>query len=42
LLLEKLGVNMSLLKEPAVQGIFHLWVEDWEEEARKKALASEV
>ena len=34
--LEKFGVNTSILKEPAVQRIFRAWVEDWEEEARKK------
>ena len=33
--LEKFGVNTNILKEPAVQRIFHSWVEDWEEEARK-------
>jgi hypothetical protein len=33
--LKKFGVNTGILKEPAVQCIFHLWVEDWEEEARK-------
>ncbi len=34
--LEKFGVNMGDLKEPAVQRIFRAWVEDWEEDARKK------
>ena len=34
--LEKFGVNTGILKEPAVERIFRLWVEDWEEEARKK------
>jgi hypothetical protein len=34
--LEKFGVNMGKLKEPAVQRIFRAWVEDWEEDARKK------
>ncbi len=34
--LEKFGINMGILKEPAVQCIFCSWVEDWEEEARKK------
>jgi hypothetical protein len=34
--LEKFGVNTGILKEPAVQHIFHAWVEDWEEDARKK------
>jgi hypothetical protein len=34
--LEKFGVDTSILKEPAVQHIFCVWVEDWEVEARKK------
>jgi hypothetical protein len=34
--LKKFGVNTGKLKEPAVQCIFHAWVEDWEEDARKK------
>jgi hypothetical protein len=34
--LEKFGVNTGILKELAVQRIFCWWVEDWEEEARKK------
>jgi hypothetical protein len=34
--LEKFGVNTGKLKEPAVQRIFCVWVEDWEEDARKK------
>jgi hypothetical protein len=34
--LEKFGVNMDILKEPAVERIFSSWVEEWEEEARKK------
>jgi hypothetical protein len=34
--LKKFGVNMGKLKEPAVQQIFYAWVEDWEEDARKK------
>ena len=34
--LEKFGVNTNILKEPAVERIFHSWVEEWEEEARKK------
>jgi hypothetical protein len=34
--LEKFGVNTGILKEPAVERIFHSWVEDWEEEVRKK------
>jgi hypothetical protein len=27
--LEKFGVNTDILKEPAVERIFHWWVEDW-------------
>ena len=34
--LEKFGVDTSILKEPAVQRMFCAWVEDWEEDARKK------
>jgi hypothetical protein len=34
--LEKFGVNTNILKEPAVERIFHSWVEEWEEDARKK------
>jgi hypothetical protein len=34
--LKKFGVNTGILKKPAVQRIFRSWVEDWEEEARKK------
>ncbi len=34
--LEKFGVNTNILKEPAVEGIFCSWVEEWEENARKK------
>jgi len=34
--LEKFGVNTNILKEPAVERIFCLWVEEWEEDARKK------
>jgi len=34
--LEKFGVDTSILKEPAVQRIFCVWLEDWEVEARKK------
>ncbi len=34
--LEKFGVNTDILKEPAVERIFHSWVKKWEEEARKK------
>ncbi len=33
---EKFGVNTNILKEPAVGPIFCLWVEEWEEDARKK------
>ena len=34
--LEQFGVDMGALKEPAVERIFRAWVEDWEEESRKK------
>ncbi len=34
--LKKFGVITGKLKEPAVQRIFCAWVEDWEEDARKK------
>ncbi len=34
--LKKFGVNTGKLKEPAVQRIFRAWVEDWEQDARKK------
>jgi hypothetical protein len=34
--LKKFGVNTGKLKEQAVQRIFHAWVEDWEEDDRKK------
>ncbi len=34
--LKKFGVNTCKLKEPAFQRIFRAWVEDWEEDARKK------
>ncbi len=34
--LKKFGVNTGKLKEPAVQCIFCAWVDDWEEDARKK------
>ena len=34
--LEKFGVDMAALKNVPVQRIFRAWVEDWEEEARKK------
>ncbi len=34
--LEKFGVNTDILKEPAVERIFRLWVEEWEGEARNK------
>jgi hypothetical protein len=34
--LEKFGVNTDILKEPSVDHIFCSWVEDWEEDARKK------
>jgi hypothetical protein len=34
--LETFGVDMGALKEPPVERVFQAWVEDWEEEARKK------
>jgi len=34
--LERFDVDMGALKEPAVERIFPAWVQDWEEEARKK------
>ena len=34
--LEKFGVDMAALKNVPIQRIFCAWVEDWEEEARKK------
>ncbi len=34
--LESIGVDMGALKEPAIKRVFWAWVEDWEEEARKK------
>jgi hypothetical protein len=34
--LEKFGVNTNILKEAAVEHIFRSWVEEWEEDARKK------
>jgi hypothetical protein len=34
--LETFGVDMGALKEPAIERVFWGWVEDWEEEARKK------
>jgi hypothetical protein len=34
--LEKFGVDVAALKEAPAQRIFRAWVEDWEEEARKK------
>ena len=34
--LERFDVDTGALKEPAVERIFWAWVEDWEEEARKK------
>ena len=33
--LEKFGVDMKQLKEPATTRIFRAWVEDWEEELLK-------
>ena len=34
--LEKFGINAGALKVREVQRVFRAWVEDWEEEARKK------
>ena len=34
--LERFDVDTGALKEPAVERIFRAWVEEWEEEARKK------
>jgi hypothetical protein len=34
--LKTFGVDMGALKEPPIERIFRAWVEDWEEEARKK------
>ena len=34
--LERFDVDTGASKEPAVERIFRAWVEDWEEEARKK------
>jgi hypothetical protein len=34
--LEKFGVETGALKEPEIERIFRAWVEDWEEDARKK------
>ena len=34
--LERFDVDTGALKEPAVERIFRTWIEDWEEEARKK------
>jgi hypothetical protein len=34
--LESFGVEMGLLRESAVEHVLRAWVEDWEEEARKK------
>ncbi len=34
--LESFDVDMGALKEPAIERVFWAWVEDWEEEARKK------
>ncbi len=34
--LEKFGVNTDILKEPAVERIFCSWVEEWEENTRKR------
>ena len=34
--LEKFGVETDVLKEPAIERIFHAWVEQWEEDIRMK------
>jgi hypothetical protein len=34
--LESFDVDMGALKELAIEHVFRAWVEDWEEEARKK------
>jgi hypothetical protein len=34
--LEQFGVNAAALRQPVVQQIFRAYVEEWEEEARKK------
>ena len=34
--LEKFGVDMEALKHVPIRRVFRAWVEDWEEEARKK------
>jgi hypothetical protein len=34
--LERFGVDMNELKESPIDRVFRAWVEDWEEEARKK------
>jgi hypothetical protein len=34
--LESFDVDMGALKKPAIERVFRAWVEDWEEEARKK------
>jgi hypothetical protein len=34
--LEKFGINTGALRVREVQWVFWAWVEDWEEEARKK------
>lgn len=34
--LEKFGVDTNQLRERVVQRVFHAWVEDWEQEDRKK------
>ena len=34
--LEQFGVDTMTLREPVVQRVFHAWVEEWEEEDRRK------
>ncbi len=34
--LKTFGVDMGAFKEPPIESVFWAWVEDWEEEARKK------
>ena len=34
--LEKFGVNVDELKQPATHGVFCAWVEDWEKECMLK------
>ena len=34
--LERFGVDMEALKHVPIRRVFRAWVEDWEEEARKR------